>query len=241
MDNLDRQWVNIRDRYYTLKPTRKPLYLNEYAIEKDTGHPPALHLMFKEDKIKEEFLYSSKDPTTSLMNGISNPCIIGVVKTGESFYLLVHILPKHPGWHNGTFISNKYDMLFSYREILFIKGQDIMNSISDDVAIKEDLYKRLKMMGDCYSLLKKYDVFHKMSAHMSQQADLVLLLKSLNFEDNKQKKPLKAFIFEIKKYMSKHKDFDFEKGLKNYFIDMYKNNETVALYIYKYLKEELRR
>jgi hypothetical protein len=241
MDTTDRHWANIKDRYYTLKSTRKPLYLNELNIEKDTLIIPALHLMFSSDKIKEEFLYSENDPINSLMNGISNHSILGVVKSGEAFYLLVHTHPTHLGWHDGRFITTQFDLLFSYKEIVFIKGQEIMKSISDDAVINVDLYRRLKAMGDCNSLILKYEVYKDMNKYIDNNIDLILIMKSLPFINNKNKNLLKCFIIEIKRYLAKHKDFEFEKIFKNYFISLYESNTQIAAYIAKYLKKELKR
>lgn len=242
MDSSDRNWTNIRDRYYTLKPTRKPLYLNELEIEKATGLSPALHLLFGKDKIKEEFLYSDTNSVESLMNGIVNPSIIGVFKMGTSFYLLVHPMPKHNGWHDGSFITTQFHLLFSFRELVFMKGYDIMNSISNDTDIKKDLYFRLKAMGDTESLLLKYNIYEKISTYINIDYSFIILLKSLPFVDNPSTTNLlKTFILEIKEYMTKHKDFDFEKHLKTFFYHLYAENKKIAAYLAKYLKDELKR
>lgn len=237
---MDKHWSNTKDRYYTLKPSRKKLYLNELSIEKETGYPAALHLMFPSDKIKEEFLYSENDPISSLMNGISNPSIIGVIKNGESFYLLVHICPKHPGWHDGCFITSKYDVLFCYKELSFMKGKEISDSISDDAKINQQVYRKLQMMGDCNSLIEKNKVFEEMKKYVNNPMNLLLIIKSLDFESS-NKDIFKSFIKHIKHYMSKHKDFDFEKTLRDLFVEIYNNNEEVAGYIGKHLKKELMR
>jgi hypothetical protein len=238
MDLIDKQWTNIRDRFYTIKPFRKSLYVDQYEIEKQTGIPVSLHLMFSDDKIKEEYLYSLDDPVKSLLNGISNPYIIGVCKNNnDSFYLIVHNMPKHPGWHNGSFITTYYNLLYCYHELHFMKGSEILNSISDDVDIKTDIYKRLELMGDSNSIISKYNIYEYFYKYDDILIDIVLILKKLNPTTDK---PLKSFISSIKKYLKTYKDFQFEKILQKIFIYFYENNKYIASYIAKNLSKELK-
>lgn len=244
MNAKDKHWLNTKDRYYTLKPTRKKLYINEFAIENITNYPIAIHLMFPEDKIKEEYFYNEEDPISSLMAGIMDPCILGIAKnTEDSFYLLVHPIPTHPGWHDGTFINTQYNMLISSKELISMKGKDIMQSLSEDNDLsKRQLYQRLKAMGDCCSVKKKYDVYLAMSRYVDNKhlTDLTLILKTLEIT-TKQTNLLKTFILEIKNYMARHKDFNFEAQLSRLFISIYDHDKNIAKYISKYLSKELKR
>lgn len=242
MEDKDRRWVNTRDRYYTLKPGRKNLYIDELQVEKDTGMPAAIHLMFPSDKIKEEFLYSEQDPIGSLMNGIIDPCVLGVVKnTQGSFFLLVHPMPTHAGWHDGRFVNTHFDIIRSSKELVFMKGKDIMQSVSEDSTKDRVLYKKLNAMGDCMSVSKKHEVFLELSKHVSRDVamDLALMLRALPL-DSTASNIVKGMLLDVKKYMSRHKDFDFEAQLERVFVSMYENSPKMAAYVAKHLKRELK-
>ena len=127
-----------------------------------------------------------------------------------------------------------------YKELSFMKGKEISDSISDDAKINQQVYRKLQMMGDCNSLIEKNKVFEEMKKYVDNPMNLLLIIKSLDFESS-NKDIFKSFIKHIKHYMLKHKDFDFEKTLRDLFVEIYNNNEEVAGYIGKHLKKELTR